>query len=133
MRRRAPRRTPRLIAACSAALILCTVAPGAAQGKAEEFVSGSGDSYAQIIRVGPTAGHLSLAPVIGLSLANYVDTVGRGQATVADWAGIGVSQRALPDNTPIVKAVSTHAGDDKGVSTTVGGQSDGTTGGGGAE
>lgn len=102
------RRVPRLIAILSAGLILCTFVPGnAARGTAEEFVTGSGVSYAQVVRIGPTAGQLSLAPVFGLSLADYVNTVGRGQATVADWAGIGVAERALPDNTPIVKARST--------------------------
>jgi hypothetical protein len=128
------RRAPKLIAALSAALILCSFVPGTAKGKAdEEFVTGSGTSYAQVVRVGPTAGQLSLAPVFGLSLADYVNTVGRGQATVADWAGIGVAERSLPDNTPIVKARSTEKDADKGVTETVGGQSDGTTGGGVAE
>ena len=116
------RRTPKLIAVLSVGLILCTFVPGnAARGEAEEFVTGSGTSYAQIVRVGPTAGQLSLAPVFGLSLANYVNTVGRGQATVADWAGIGVAEPALPDNTPIVKARSTDKGAENGVTEDLGG------------
>lgn len=128
------RRAPKLIGACSVALILSALLPVGARGAVEEeFVTGSGTSYAQFVRVGPTAGQLSLAPVFGLSLADYVNTVGRGQATVADWAGIGVAERSLPDNTPIVKARSTEKDADKGKTEVVGGQSDGETGGGIAE
>lgn len=124
-------RVPRLLGALSAVVILSASVPGSARGATEdEFVTGSGTSYAQVVRVGPTAGQLSLAPVFGLSLADYVNTVGRGQATVADWAGIGVAERALPDNTPIVKARSTEKDADKGKTEVVGGQSDGETGGG---
>ena len=127
-------RAPKIIGACSVALILAAMLPGGARGAVEEeFVTGSGTSYAQVVRVGPTAGQLSLAPVFGLSLADYVNTVGRGQATVADWAGIGVAERSLPDNTPIVKARSTEKDADKGKIEVVGGQSDGETGGGIAE
>ncbi len=115
------RRVPRLIAVLSALLVLCTFVPGnTARGTAEPFVTGSGISYAQIVRVGPTAGQLSLAPVFGLSLADYVNTVGRGQATVADWAGIGVAERSLPDNTPIVKARSTDKDAEKGTTQDLG-------------
>jgi hypothetical protein len=115
------RRVPRLIAVLSLGLVLATFVPGdAARGQAEEFVTGSGVSYAQIVRVGPTAGQLSLAPVFGLSLADYVNTVGRGQATVADWAGIGVAERALPDNTPVIKARSTEKDADEGKSQNLG-------------
>jgi hypothetical protein len=115
------RRVPRLIAVLSAGLILCTFVPGnAARGTDEEFVTGSGTSYAQIVRIGPTAGQLSLAPVFGLSLSDYVNTVGRGQATVADWAGIGVAERSLPDNTPIVKMRSTDKDADKGTTQNLG-------------
>jgi hypothetical protein len=83
--------------------------------------------------VGPTAGRLSLAPIFGLSLADYLNTVGRGEAKVADWAGIGVAERSLPDNTPTVRVNSTQKGAAKGVTEVVVGQSDGTTGGGIAE
>lgn len=125
------KRVPRLLGALSAAVILSATMPGSARGTTEdEFVAGSGTSYAQFVRVGPTAGQLSLAPVFGLSLADYVNTVGRGQATVADWAGIGVAEPALPDNTPIVKARSTEKDAEKGKTEVVGGQSDRETGGG---
>jgi hypothetical protein len=128
------RRASRLIAALSVTLIVAVLVPGGARGAVDdEFVTGSGTSYAQFVRVGPTAGQLSLAPVFGLSLADYVNTVGRGQATVADWAGIGVAERSLPDNTPIVKARSTEKDADKGKTVVVGGGSDGETGGGIAE
>lgn len=115
------RRASRLIAVLSAGLILSTFAPSSvARGAAAEFVTGSGVSYAQIVRVGPTAGQLSLAPVFGLSLADYVNTVGRGQATVADWAGIGVAEPLLPENTPIVKARSTDKDSAKGTTEDLG-------------
>ena len=47
---------------------------GFAGGATNDFIAGSGNSYAQVFRVGPTAGRLSLAPVVGLSLADYLDT-----------------------------------------------------------
>ena len=128
------KRPIRLLGALSIGLIAASFIPSSASGQdAEEFVAGSGTSYAQVYRVGPTAGQLSLAPIIGLSLSDYVNTVGRGQATVADWAGIGVAERALPDNTPFVKVASTEKDSEKGESITVAGQSDGETGGGLAE
>jgi hypothetical protein len=131
--RRQKTRAVRLIGVLSIGLILASLAPGVAGGKETEFITGSGTSYAQTIRIGPTAGQLSLAPVFGLSLADYVNTVGRGQATLADWAGIGVAERSLPDNTPFVKVASTEKDSEKGKTVIVGGQSDGTTGGGAAE
>lgn len=128
------RRPIRLLGALSMGLIAASFIPVVASGQdAEEFVTGSGTSYAQVYRVGPTAGQLSLAPIIGLSLSDYVNTVGRGQATVADWAGIGIAERSLPDNTPFVKIASTEKDSEKGESVTVAGQSDGEAGGGLAE
>jgi hypothetical protein len=123
----------RLIAALSIGLVAASFAPGSADAKDEEFVNGSGASYAQIYRVGPTAGRLSLAPIFGLSLADYLNTVGRGETKVVDWAGIGVAERSLPDNTPSLKVSSTQEGSEKGITEVVGGQSDGQTGGGFAE
>ena len=126
------RRAARLIAALAIGLVATSFLPGPARS-AEEFVNGSGQSYAQIYRVGPTAGRLSLAPIFGLSLADYLNTVGRGEVKVADWAGIGVAERALPDNTPALKVNSTQKDSEKGVTEIVAGQSDGATGGGFAE
>jgi hypothetical protein len=111
------RRRPllRFGATAAAGVLLAAIVPGLAGGAQSDFISGSGNAYAQIYRVGPTAARLSLAPVIGLSLADFQNTEGRGEATVADWAAIGVSTRELPDNTPTLRVVSTDKDADKGV------------------
>lgn len=59
----------------------------------EEFVVGSGRADARIIRVGPSAGKLAIAPTIGLSLADFLGTLGRGEARTAD---LGALEVALP-------------------------------------
>jgi hypothetical protein len=102
------RRPLRWAAVAVAGLTLAGVFPGLAGGQeGNDFVAGSGYASAQILRVGPTASRLSLAPTFGLSLADYLSTVGRGQTTVADWAAIGVAEASLPENTPLVKVEST--------------------------
>lgn len=101
------RRRVRFAAVLSAAVLLSGLAPGLASGQEEEFVNGSGTALAQVMRVGPTAGRLSLAPIFGLSLSDYLSTVGRGQAAAADWAAIGIAEPSLPENTPSVKVSST--------------------------
>jgi hypothetical protein len=111
---------------------LSTVAPGLAGSAEKPFVSGSGNAYAQVYRAGPTAARLSLAPVIGLSLADYVSTVGRGETKAADWAGIGVSERRLPDNTPSLRVESTDENSEKGQTVIVAGGKDESGNGGGA-
>ncbi len=117
------RRSIRLIAALSVGLIGSSFIPQSAGGQeADEFVPGSGTAYAQIYRAGPTAGRLSLAPVIGLSLSDYLNTVGRGEVRAADWAGIGVAECSLPENTPFLKASSNTPGASEGISETTAGQ-----------
>ncbi|MEX2394104.1 MAG: hypothetical protein WD826_06465, partial [Actinomycetota bacterium] len=128
------KRTSRLIGALSIGLLGLSFLPGPVKAlQDDEFVPGSGTAYAQIYRVGPTAGRLSLAPIFGLSLADYLNTVGRGETKVADWAGIGVAERSLPDNTPFLRVSSTDKDAEKGVTQVVAGSSDGETGGGIAE
>lgn len=126
------RKKLRWASAIGVGLLLSTITPSLAGGAEEEFITGSGNAYAQIYRVGPTAGRLSLAPIIGLSLADYLSTVGRGEAKAADWAGIGVAERALPDNTPVVRVASTDKNADEGESVIVAGQKDASGAGGGA-
>lgn len=121
----------RLLAAVGIAVLLTAVAPPFAGGKEATFVAGSGNAYAQVYRVGPTAGRLSLAPVVGLSLADYVNTVGRGETKAADWAGIGVSERSLPDNTPSLRVSSTDKGAEDGKTVITAGQKDASGAGGG--
>jgi hypothetical protein len=120
----------RLAAALTAGLLFAGFTP-AAGGAEDEFVTGSGNASAQILRVGPTAARLSLAPTFGLSLADYLNTEGRGLATVADWAALGVARAELPDNTPQVRVVSTHKDADKGETQIVAGGTDDSGNGGG--
>lgn len=126
-----PRRRLRWAAVAFSAVLVAGVVPGLASGDEEEFVAGSGYASAQILRVGPTAARLSLAPVFGLSLADYLNTLGRGQASVADWAAIGIAERALPDNTPFVKVESTQDGAAGGKREFVAGGTDSSGNGGG--
>jgi hypothetical protein len=122
----------RLAAAAICGGILALLAPGMGGAAENDFIAGSGNSYAQLFRVGPTASRLSLAPVVGLSLSDYLDTAGRGSASVADWAAIGVAEPSLPDNTPTLRVVSTQKGADKGTTEIVAGGTDGSGNGGGA-
>lgn len=59
----------------------------------DDFVVGSGRADARIIRVGPSAGKLAIAPTIGLSLSDFLGTLGRGEARTAD---LGALEVALP-------------------------------------
>jgi hypothetical protein len=100
----------RLLGILGIGVVFAGMAGAPVSSKNEDFVNGSGQSYAQIYRVGPTAGRLSLAPIFGLSLADYLNTVGRGEAKAADWAGIGVAEPSLPDNTPFAKVSRRRSG-----------------------
>jgi hypothetical protein len=113
------KRVSRLVGALSIGLIGVSFLPGSVKAKdpvSEEFINGSGSGYAQIYRVGPTAGRLSLAPIFGLSLSDYLSTVGRGETKAADWAGLGVAECSLPRNTPSLKIASTQKGAEEGKS-----------------
>lgn len=74
----------------------------------EEFVVGSGRADAAVVRVGPSAGKLAIAPTVGLALADFLGTLGRGEARMADLGALDV---ALPPEIknliPIVTARST--------------------------
>src|SRR5437879_11622771 len=93
---------------------LAALVSGSAIGDSGSFVSGSGNAYAQFVRIGPTAARLSLAPTLGLSLADYSGTVGRGQATDADLAAIGVAQPCLAARIPSLRVTSTDKDASKG-------------------
>lgn len=83
------------------------VAPGGA-GAQEEFINGSGKADAKILRIGPSAGRLSLAPTIGLSLADFVGSLGRGESRTGDFAALDGSVPAqVKDQLPVVRAEST--------------------------
>jgi hypothetical protein len=111
------------------ALIAVLTAPWAA-GATDEFVAGSGNSYAQVLRIGPTAGQLSLAPILGVALADYTDTVARAESEAADLAAIGVSSPCTDAKVPRLRVTSEDPGADKGKETIVAGQKQNGLGGG---
>ena len=74
----------------------------------ESFVNGSGRADAKILRMGPSAGRLSMAPTIGLSLADYLGTLGRGESRTADFAALdGSVPEEFKAEMPTVRAEST--------------------------
>ena len=100
-------RAVRLVAAASIGLIASSFATGFAGGAEEEFIPGSGKADARIINIGPKAAKLSLAPTIGVALADYSVTLGRGESLIADWVGL---EGSIPDQvldlTPPLRAES---------------------------
>ncbi len=90
---RSPRRILARATAVAGAGLLAAAAIGTAPGaaSADDFVNGSGNASAQILRAGPAAGHLALAPQIGLSLADFLDTVGRGDSRSAELGALAIS------------------------------------------
>jgi hypothetical protein len=111
---------------------LIAFVPGSAGSDSGPFVTGSGNAYAQFVRVGPTAARLSLAPTVGLSLADYSGTVGRGEATEADLAAIGVAQPCEAAQIPTVRVKSTDKDSSKGTTLFFAGSRDASGNGGGA-
>jgi hypothetical protein len=104
------RRAVQLVAAASIALIASSFATGFAGGAEEEFIPGSGKADARIINIGPKAAKLSLAPTIGVALADYSVTLGRGESLIADWVGLESSIPAqVLDLTPPLRAESSGA------------------------
>ncbi len=105
---RSRRRATTLLAACSMGLILASLAPGAAGGIEEEFVAGSGKADARILNVGPRAAKLSLAPTLGVALADYLSTLGRGESLVFDYVALDGSIPAeMKEALPPLRAEST--------------------------
>lgn len=105
-------RTLRRAVAASAATVLAgTFAVGIAPNGAaaqEEFINGSGKAGAKILRIGPSAGRLSLAPTIGVTLADFLGTLGRGESRTADFAALdGTLPPEVVSNLPTVRAEST--------------------------
>lgn len=109
---RSPRRAAARAFGVAGAGLLAATAIGFAPGSAgaDDFVNGSGNAAAQVLRIGPAAGHLALAPQFGLSLADYLDTLGRGESRVFEWGALEstIPQQAR-DNTPNVRADSDSA------------------------
>jgi hypothetical protein len=98
----------KVVAAASMGLLVSTLGSGLAGGAEEPFVPGSGKADARIINIGPKAAKLSLAPTIGVALADYLNTLGRGESLIADWVGLEGSIPAdVLDLTPPLRAEST--------------------------
>ena len=99
----------RAAAAGAATIVVASLATSALPVAADEtFVNGSGRADAKILRMGPSAGRLSLAPTIGLSLADYVGTLGRGESRTADFAALdGSVPEDFKAEMPTVRAEST--------------------------
>ena len=112
----------RAVAAGAATVLAGTFAVGLAPngaGAQEEFINGSGRADAKILRMGPSAGRLSLAPTIGLTLADYLGTKGRGESRTGDFAALdGSVPEQVKNELPIVRAESTD--DDAGTTKTGG-------------
>ena len=100
-----------LTALASGALALLPAGAGAE----DEFIIGSGTAQAQILRAGPAAGQLALAPTVGLSLADYLGNSGRGEARVFEFGALdGSIPQGLKDQTPSVRVTNADEGSDKG-------------------
>src|SRR5687768_1589908 len=84
-RRRMPLRAPAVAAVALLTALVIAAAPVDAE---EEIVTGSGRADARLVRLGPAAGQLALAPSIALSLSDFLGTLGRGEARVAEYAAL---------------------------------------------
>lgn len=94
--------------------------PTAAGGE-ESFAAGSGRAAAKVLKVGPARGALTLAPQVGMALADYLNTRGRGDARTADFAALADSiPPELIAALPVVKVESTDENADAGETVTVG-------------
>lgn len=91
--RRRPGRGLRILAAMSAGLVAVALV-GPPVTAEDPFVAGSGRSEARVVNVGPKAAKLSLAPTLGVALADYLNTLGRGESLIFDWV-------ALEDSIPV--------------------------------
>lgn len=114
------------VAAAAAALVVAGGMPllgTSPQAIAEEpgFEAGTGRASAQVLRLGPSRGSLALAPIVGLALADHLNTQGRGDARTADF---GVLADFLPPELigqfPTLKVTSTEEGAETGKTTSVG-------------
>lgn len=114
------RRTAIVSAFATMSLVMAMVVPHFASAQEQEdFVSGSGRAKAQILHVGPRASQLALAPSVGVSLADHIGTLGRGESLIFDYAALDTSINSsapeLKDEFPPLKVASTDANSEAGV------------------
>lgn len=85
------------------------------------FGVGSGRAAAKLVKVGPSRGALTLAPQVGLTLSDFLNTRGRGDVRTADFAALGDSiPKEISDGLPSVKVESTDEDAETGKTVTVG-------------
>lgn len=58
--------------------------------RADDFVAGSGQASATVVRTGPITGRLDFTVGLGQSLVDYVGNVGRGQSKSVDFGLLGI-------------------------------------------
>ncbi len=120
----------RLAAAVVCGALLTALTTPWAAGATDEFIAGSGNSSAQVMRIGPTAGKLSLAPILGVTLTDYTDTVARAESETADLAAIGVASPCTDAKVPRLRVTSDDPGAAKGKESVTAGQKQNGIGGG---
>ncbi len=114
------RRTAIVSAFAAMSLVMAMIVPHFASAQEQEdFVSGSGRAKAQILHVGPRAAQLALAPSVGVSLADHIGTLGRGESLIFDYAALDTSINSgapeLKAEFPPLKVASTDANSEAGV------------------
>lgn len=94
---------------------------GAAAAQEASFGVGSGEASAKLVTVGPSRGSLALAPTVGLVLADFLNTQGRGDVRMVD---LGILADFLPPELtqllPAVKVASSEEGAEAGRTTSLG-------------
>ena len=112
------RRTAVMSLVAMVATVLTLVVPWADAAE-DDFVAGSGRSRASIVRVGPSAAQLSLAPSVGVSLSDYINTLGRGNAFIFDYAALDATMndtgRDVKTEFPELRVESRFEGSEQGV------------------
>lgn len=78
------------VALVAVAAVIVTLL-GAPVGAQEEFIPGSGQVEARLLRVGPSAGRLSFAPSVGIAYADYQNGVARALSRLLDFAALDTS------------------------------------------
>lgn len=95
------------------AAVLMASAPSAEGQPA--FGTGSGRAEAKFLKVGPSRGALTLAPQVGLALSDFLNTRGRGDVRMVDFAAL---EDSIPPEVvsalPSVKVESTDEGSEEG-------------------
>ncbi len=105
------------------AVHLVVVDGGGRVAEAQEaaLAPGSGRASARYLKVGPARGSLSLAPTVGLALSDFLNTRGRGDVRMVDFAALEDSlPPELVSQFPTVKVESTEKGSETGRSVTLG-------------